>query len=154
MYEAESKVLQYFANLFTSLFKLQQKQLSIQNRSHHVTPSEATFQPILWFHDDTSSLVFESKESLHWRLHLLLIVEVSQVQDVNNGLEQVMVFSIFPLSHLLDKYGTKPFLRWVWVQSRSPHASGISKNTSDPVSIPLKGVPQAPGNKPSSSKEG
>ena len=30
---------------------------------------------------------------------------------------------------LLDKYGTRPFLRWVRLQSRSPHASGIAKNT-------------------------
>ena len=40
-----------------------------------------------------------------------------------------------------------PFLRWVRSKGRSPHASGKAKNTFDPVSNPLFGAPQAPGNK-------
>ena len=36
-----------------------------------------------------------------------------------------------------EKYGTKPFLRWVQSQSRSPHASSITKNTFGSVGIPL-----------------
>ena len=46
------------------------------------------------------------------------------------------------------EYGTRPFLRWVQSQGRSPHASGKAKNTVDPVGIPLFGAPQAPGNNP------
>ena len=47
----------------------------------------------------------------------------------------------------MHEYGTRPFLRWVRSQGRRPHASGKVKNTFDPVSILLFGVPQAPGNK-------
>ena len=46
------------------------------------------------------------------------------------------------------EYGTRPFLRWVRSQGRSPHASGKAKNTFSPVGIPLFGAPQAPGNNP------
>ena len=46
------------------------------------------------------------------------------------------------------EYGTRPFLRWVQSQGRSPHASGKAKNTFDPVGIPLFKAPQTPGNKP------
>ena len=46
------------------------------------------------------------------------------------------------------EYDTRPFLRWARLQSRSPHASGKAKNTFGPVSIPLFGAPQAPGNTP------
>ena len=35
-----------------------------------------------------------------------------------------------------------------------PDVPGIPKNTMGPVGIPLKGVPQAPGNKPNPSEEG
>ena len=48
----------------------------------------------------------------------------------------------------MHEYGTRPFLRWVQSQDRSPHVSGKVKNTFDPVSIPLFGAPQAPGNTP------
>ena len=41
MYLGELKVLQYFGNLFALFFKLQQKQPSIQSRSHLAAPSEA-----------------------------------------------------------------------------------------------------------------
>ena len=41
------------------------------------------------------------------------------------------------------------FFRWVQSQGHGPDASGGSKNVSDPV-----GIPQAPGNKPNTSKEG
>ena len=41
-YEFESKVLQYFANLFALFFKLQQNQPSIQSRGYHAAPFEAT----------------------------------------------------------------------------------------------------------------
>ena len=61
---------------------------------------------------------------------------------------------ICPPSHLTDEYGTRPFLKWDRAQGRSPHAPGISKNASDPVGIPLKGAPQAPGDKPNPSEEG
>ena len=46
------------------------------------------------------------------------------------------------------KSGTRPFLRWVWLQGWSPHTSGIVKNTFGPVSISLIRVPRAPGNEP------
>ena len=36
--------------------------------------------------------------------------------------------------------GTRPFLRWVQVQSRSPDAPGGFKNVSGPVGIPLKRI--------------
>ena len=52
-YLCESKVLQYFGNLF-ALFKFQQKQPNIQNRSHYVVSFEATFLPVLWSHADKS----------------------------------------------------------------------------------------------------
>ena len=45
------------------------------------------------------------------------------------------------------EYGTRPFLRWVQSQGRSPHASGKAKNTFGSVGIPLFGAPQVPGNK-------
>ena len=59
--------------------------------------------------------------------------------------------SYVPPTH---EYGTRPFLRWVRSQSRSPHASGKVKNTFDPVGIPLFGAPQVPGNKPNPSEVG
>ena len=37
-----------------------------------------------------------------------------------------------------DECGTRPFLRQVRVQGRSPHAPGIPPNTSGPAGIPLK----------------
>ena len=52
------------------------------------------------------------------------------------------------------EYGTRPFLRWVRSQGRSPHASGKAKNTFSPVGIPLFGAPQAPGNKSNPSEVG
>ena len=60
------------------------------------------------------------------------------------------------LSYVPTAYecGTRPFLRWVLSQGRSPHASGSSKNASDPVGITLFGAPQAPGDKPNPSEEG
>ena len=48
--------------------------------------------------------------------------------------------SYVPPTH---KCGTRPFLRWVRSQGRSPHASGKAQNTFDPVDIPLL---RAPGN--------
>ena len=41
--------------------------------------------------------------------------------------------------HQTGKYGTKPFLRWVWPKGRSPDTPGIPKNAWGPVGIPLKG---------------
>ena len=61
---------------------------------------------------------------------------------------------ICPPSHQPDECGTRPFLRWVRAQDRNPYAPAISKNAWDPVGIPLKGVPQAPGDKPNPSEEG
>ena len=40
---------------------------------------------------------------------------------------------------------TKPFLWWVRVQGRSPHAPGISKNAYGPISIPLITGPSVTG---------
>ena len=57
-------------------------------------------------------------------------------------------------THQRDECATKPFLRWVQAQGRSPHAPGISKNASDPVGIPLKGAPQAPSDKPHPLRRG
>ena len=54
----------------------------------------------------------------------------------------------------MHEYGTRPFLRWVRSQGRSPHVSGKAKNTFSPVGIPLCGAPQAPGNKPNPRPEG
>ena len=39
--------------------------------------------------------------------------------------------------HLTGKCGTRPFLRWVRPQGRSPHAPGISKKANGPDGIPL-----------------
>ena len=39
-------------------------------------------------------------------------------------------------------------------RGQSPHAPGISKYALSPVGIPLKGAPQAPGDKPNPSEEG
>ena len=50
--------------------------------------------------------------------------------------------------------GTRPFLRWVRWQDRSPYSSGSSKNASGPVGIPFFGAPQAPGDKLNPSEEG
>ena len=52
------------------------------------------------------------------------------------------------------EYGTRPFLRWVLSQGRSPTREAVPKNASDPVGIPLFGAPQAPGDKPNPSEEG
>ena len=46
------------------------------------------------------------------------------------------------------------FFKWVQTQGRCTDMPGGSKNTSGPVGIPLKGAPQAPGDRPNSSKEG
>ena len=48
----------------------------------------------------------------------------------------------------------KAFFRWVRAQGCGPDTSGGPKNTLGPVSIPLKRVPQVPGNKSNLSKEG
>ena len=48
------------------------------------------------------------------------------------------IYRCVPPTH---EYGTRPFLRWVWSQGRSPHASGKVKNTFGPVGIPLFGAP-------------
>ena len=48
----------------------------------------------------------------------------------------------------------KAFLRWALSQGQSPHASGSSKNASNPIGIPLFRAPQAPGDKPNPSEEG
>ena len=55
MQKGESKVLQYFGNLFILFFKLQQKQPSIRSKGPHVTPSEATILSVLWSPADISS---------------------------------------------------------------------------------------------------
>ena len=44
---------------------------------------------------------------------------------------------IYHALHRTNKFGTKPFLRWVRLQGRSPHASGTAKNTFGPVDIPF-----------------
>ena len=71
-------------------------------------------------------------------------------------MEQLFCFGdgICPPSHQSDECGTRPFLRWVRAQGRSPHAPGISKNASDPVGNTLKGALKAPGDKPNPSEEG
>ena len=56
-----------------------------------------------------------------------------------------VIYRCVPPTH---EYGTRPFLRWVRSQGRSPHTSGKAKNTFGPVGIPLFGAPQAPGNNP------
>ena len=50
----------------------------------------------------------------------------------------------------MQECGTRPFLRWVWSQGRSPHA----KIPSAPLAFPLLGAPQAPGNNPPPPEEG
>ena len=49
---------------------------------------------------------------------------------------------------------TRTFYRWVRSQGWSPHASGSSKNASEPAGIPFFGAPQAPGDKPNPYEEG
>ena len=63
-----------------------------------------------------------------------------------------MVFVFRPANRMSVALGL--FLRWVRAQGRSPHAPSISENASDPVDIPIKGVPQAPDDKPNPSEEG
>ena len=53
---------------------------------------------------------------------------------------------IYHAPHRTSEFGTRPFLWWVWLHGRSPHASGIAKNTFGPVGILLFRAPQAPGN--------
>ena len=59
------------------------------------------------------------------------------------------IYRCVPPTH---EYGTRPFLRWVRSQGRSPHASSKAKNTFGPVGILLFGAPQASGNKPNPPK--
>ena len=66
-----------------------------------------------------------------------------------NVREDLCIYRCVPPTH---EYGTRPFLRWVRSQGRSPHASGKVKNTFGLVGIPLFGAPQAPGNKPNPPK--
>ena len=48
----------------------------------------------------------------------------------------------------LDKYSTRPFLKWVRTQGCSPRMSGkIKKYLWPPSAFPQWGVPQMPGNK-------
>ena len=70
------------------------------------------------------------------------------MSNVHSGMYVECDDSICPPSHQPDECGTRPFLRWVL------HAPSIFKNASDPIDIPLKGVPQAPGHKPNPSEEG
>ena len=78
IYQASQK----FCNIF-ALFKLHQKQPSIQNRGHHVAPSKATF---------LSFLVLWGKETLSWSFHFPLAVKELWVQEGNHGLEQVITY--------------------------------------------------------------
>ena len=48
----------------------------------------------------------------------------------------------------------KAVLRWVQSQGCSPDTSGSPKNALGPISIPLFGAPQMPGDKPNLSEEG
>lgn len=57
----KSNLLQCSDYLF-ALFKLQQKQPSIQSRDHHVPSSESIFLPVLWSHANSSS--FPSRRNL------------------------------------------------------------------------------------------
>ena len=52
------------------------------------------------------------------------------------------------------KQASVAFFKVVWMQGCGPDASGGSKIALGPVGIPLKGAPQAPGNKPNLSHEG
>ena len=72
----------------------------------------------------------------------------SFIEVLSSSLRMVYL-SYVPPTH---EYGTRPFLRWVRSQGRSPHASGKVKNSFDPVGILLFGAPQAPGNKPNPLK--
>ena len=47
----------------------------------------------------------------------------------------------------------KAFLRWVRAPGWSPDSFGIPQNASGSVGIPLKGVPQVPGDRPNPSEE-
>ena len=58
---------------------------------------------------------------------------------------------MYHMSHQLDEFSTRLFLRSVLVQGRGPDLPDSSKNASDPIGIPLKRG--ASVNKPSSSKE-
>ena len=52
---------------------------------------------------------------------------------------------------VVHECGTRPFVRWVRSQGRSPHPSGSSKNASGSVSIPLF---EAQGDKSNPFEEG
>ena len=44
-----------------------------------------------------------------------------------------LYFPISRTSNQPDKFGTGPFLRWIWVQSRGTDTPGGSKNDSNPA---------------------
>ena len=58
-------------------------------------------------------------------------------------IEAIYLFSVPPP----DKYGTRPFLKSVRTQGRSPHASCKIQKYLRPRRHPPKGAPQRPGNK-------
>ena len=55
----------------------------------------------------------------------------------------IYLFSVPPP----DKYSTRPFLKWVRMLGRSPHASSKIQKYNRPHRHPQKGAPQRPGNK-------
>ena len=66
----------------------------------------------------------------------------------------LVISGIWRPSHQPDECGTRPFLKWVRAQGRSPDAPGIPQNAPGSVGITLKkGAPQAPGDKTNPSEE-
>ena len=61
------------------------------------------------------------------------------VRDSSIFMKQYLSPDIYRCVPPTHEYGTRPFLRWVRSQGRSPHASGKAKNTFGPVGIPLFG---------------
>ena len=69
-------------------------------------------------------------------------------------MKQELINDIWWKSRQKDECGTRPSLRWVQMQDHGPNMLGGSKNASGPIGIPLKGLPQVPGDKPKPSEEG
>ena len=91
MYCGKLKVLQYFRNIFSFFFQIQQKQPSIQLRVHRAAHFKATFLPVIWFNIDTSSC--HSNQRTVFQKFLpppLLVVDVLQAQEVSRRSEQMI----------------------------------------------------------------
>ena len=94
-----------------------------------------------------------SRDITHSTRSVPLDTTASEVYPIN-WIQRIEISGVCPPSHQQDECGTRPFLRWVRAQGRSPEAPGIPKNASGPVGILSKGAPQMPSDKPNPSEAG